>query len=145
MNRQWERELGNDYIDTQLWFTYDDNGIYFKPEYFDKQSKDVLYFKADIRSSYNGITFGLTSRNQDETFKTFENFFSTGYKIEKEFGDIKIDFSADGYYTEDIDYESEFNITWKISEKFSIYNKGEFFHLQGKEFYKAKVGINWGL
>ncbi|MBC8428482.1 hypothetical protein H8D04_01220 [bacterium] len=92
MNRQWERELGNDFVDTQLWVMYDNNGVYFKPEYFDKQSKDVFYLKVDMRSSFKGITFGLTSRNKDETLKTFENFFSGGYKVSKEYGKVKIDF-----------------------------------------------------
>ena len=33
--RDWERELGNRYIDDILWFKIE-NGIYFKPEYMNK-------------------------------------------------------------------------------------------------------------
>ena len=41
--RDWERELGNKYIDDLAWFKIE-NGVYIKPEYMNKQSKDVLDF-----------------------------------------------------------------------------------------------------
>ena len=41
--RDWERELGTKYIDDIAWFKFE-NGVYFKPEYLNKQSKDVKYF-----------------------------------------------------------------------------------------------------
>lgn len=145
LNRQWERELGTDYVDTQLWAVYDDNNAYIKPEYFNKQSKDVLYLKVDLRSSYKGITFGLTTRNKDETLKTFENFFSGGCNLGKDYEKIKVDFSADGYYTEDFDYETKYNMSWKLTDTVSIYNVGEFFNIKGKEFYKAKIGLEVNL
>ena len=42
INRQWERELGNKYVDDIVWFKYESN-FYLKPEYLDKESKSVKY------------------------------------------------------------------------------------------------------
>ena len=48
VNRQWERELGTKYIDDLVWVKFE-NGIYFKPEYMNKESQSVKYFKLDWR------------------------------------------------------------------------------------------------
>ena len=42
INRQWERELGGKYIDDLVWMKLDGAGVYFKPEYMDKQSTFVV-------------------------------------------------------------------------------------------------------
>jgi hypothetical protein len=47
----------------------------------------------------------------------------------------------DGYYTEVFDYETKFNIGYKLIEKVWLYQLGEFYFVQGEHFYKAKVGI----
>ena len=48
LNRQWERELGEFYIDDLFWYKFD-NILYFKPEYMNKESKNVKYLKIDSR------------------------------------------------------------------------------------------------
>ena len=52
VNRQWERELGGKYIDDLVWMKLDGAGVYFKPEYMDKQSKSVKYLKLDWRKTW---------------------------------------------------------------------------------------------
>jgi hypothetical protein len=141
INRQWERELGEDYVDTQFWLMYDNNGLYFKPEYFDKQSKGIKYLKIDSRSIFKGFSFGITMRNEDESLKTFENFFSGGYKISKKHDKTKIEFSVDGYYVEGLDYETKFNISWSLTDKISLYSVGELYDVKDQQFYKTKIGI----
>ena len=47
-NRQWERELGTKYIDDLVWVKIE-NHVYFKPEYMNKESKNVKYAKLDWR------------------------------------------------------------------------------------------------
>ena len=49
-NRQWERELGEYYVDDLFWAKFD-NGVYFKPEYMNKESQGVRYLKIDSRRS----------------------------------------------------------------------------------------------
>ena len=100
-NRQWERELGEFYIDDLFWYKID-NGIYFKPEYMDKQSQDVRYLKIDARRSFKSISFGFTSRNTNENLfsKNFVTFVSFGMSKKKAYYNdkIEVDVSFDGYF-----------------------------------------------
>ena len=79
INRQWERELGEFYLDDLVWAKLD-NGVYFKPEYMNKESQGVKYLKIDWRGKFKDWTYGFTSRNnEDNPFsRNCETFFSFG-------------------------------------------------------------------
>ena len=150
-NRQWERELGEFYIDDLFWAKFD-NGIYFKPEYMNKESQGVRYLKIDSRRSWKGFSFGFTSRNSDKNVfsKNFETFVSFGVaKKKKYYNDkVEVEITFDGYFPpseeegRDIfEFEDKFKVSYKLTEKIRLYNLGEISKLQGKEFYKAKVGV----
>ena len=154
INRQWERELGEPYIDDLIWLKLD-NQIYFKPEYMNKQSRDVKYLKIDWRSKYKDWSFGFTSRNDNNNLwsqKNFETFVSFGMIKKKKYLDdkIEVEITFDGYFPpneeEDRDtfeFEDKFKVSWKLTDKIRIYNLGEISKLQGKEFYKAKIGFEY--
>ena len=155
MNRQWERELGEFYIDDLFWAKFD-NGIYFKPEYMNKESQGVKYLKIDSRRSYKDWSFGFTSRNTNENVfsKNFVTFISFGMSKKKKYYNdkIEVDVSFDGYMPPDetgenstFEFEDKFKVSWKITDKVRLYNVGEVSKLQGKQFYKGKVGIEYSL
>jgi hypothetical protein len=155
LNRQWERELGEFYIDDLFWYKYD-NGIYFKPEYLNKESQDVRYLKVDARRSIKGLSFGITSRSIDDDIlgSGFETFVSFGMSKKKKYYDdkIEVDVSFDGYLPpsqedgrDTFEYEDKFKVSYKLTEKIRLYNVGEISKLQGKDFYKAKIGIEISL
>ena len=77
LNRQWERELGEFYIDDLFWYKFD-NVLYFKPEYMNKESKGVKYLKIDSRRAFGDWSFGFTSRNDNDNVfsKDFSTFIS---------------------------------------------------------------------
>ena len=149
-NRQWERELGEFYIDDLFWFKYD-NGLYIKPEYMNKESRDVKYIKLDARRSWKGMSLGFTSRNSNENVfsKNFETFVSFGMSKKKTYWEkVEVDVSFDGYFPpsqeegrDTFEFEDKFKVSYKLTEKIRLYNVGEISKLQGKEFYKAKIGI----
>lgn len=151
LNRQWERELGEFYIDDLFWYKYD-NGIYFKPEYLNKESQDVRYLKVDARRSIKGLSFGITSRSIDDDIlgSGFETFVSFGMSKKKKYYNdkIEVDVSFDGYFPpnqedgrDTFEFEDKFKVSYKLTEKIRLYNVGEISKLQGNEFYKAKVGV----
>ena len=151
--RDWERELGTKYIDDIAWFKIE-NGVYIKPEYMNKQSKDVKYLKLDWRNKSKDWTYGFTTRSTNEELTEYATFFSAGMSKKKEVGKWTIEATFDGYLPPSDDgsidgnmfeFEDKFNIGYKISEKVSIYNMGEIYSLKGQKFYKAKIGINWRL
>jgi len=153
-NRQWERELGEFYIDDLFWAKLDD-GIYFKPEYMNKESQGVRYLKIDARRSWKGMSLGFTSRNSNENVfsKNFETFVSFGGSTKKKYWDkVDVEFSFDGYFPPNQDdgrdtfeFENKFKTSYPLTEKIRLYNTGEISKLQGKEFYKAKIGFEISL
>ena len=151
-NRQWERELGEHYIDDLFWLKID-NGIYFKPEYMNKESQGVRYLMIDSRRSWKGFSFGFTSRNSDENVfsKNFETFVSFGGSTKKKYLEkVDVEFSFDGYFPpsqddgrDTFEFENKFKMSYPITKKIRLYNLGEVSKLQGKEFYKAKIGLEY--
>ena len=158
INRQWERELGEFYIDDLFWAKLEGGKIYFKPEYMNKESHNVRYFKMDWRNKWNDITYGFTSRNSsDDVFsRNFETFFSFGMSKKKKYHNdkVELELTFDGYLPpdnsgetklENFEYEDKFKVSWKLTEKLRLYNVGEVSKLQGKQFYKGKIGIEISL
>ena len=152
--RDWERELGNRYIDDILWFKIE-NEIYFKPEYMNKESKDVKYLKLDWRNKSKDWTYGFTTRSTDENLKIYETFASVGYSNKKTYWDkVDVEFTFDGYLppddngdteVENFEYENKFKVSWKLTDKIRLYNLGEISELKGTQFYKGKIGIEVSL
>ncbi len=155
VNRQWERELGEFYIDDLFWAKLEGGKVYFKPEYMNKESHDVRYFKMDWRKQWKDITYGFTSRNDDEDVfsQNFETFASVGISKKKTYWEkVDIEVTFDGYMPPDesgenttFEYEDKFKVSWKLTDKIRLYNLGEISKLQGKQFYKGKIGIEVSL
>ena len=149
INRQWERELGEKYIDDLAWLKYDDK-LYFKPEYMDKQSQSVKYLKLDYRFPYSGATFGFTTRSTNDRLDEYETFASVGISKKKKYKDdkVEIEVTFDGYAPPNeegdfnvFEYEDKFKVSWKLTDKVRLYNLGEVTKLKGKQYYKGKIGV----
>ena len=120
-----------------------------------KESQGVKYFKLDWRRTWKDISYGFTSRNDDDDVfsRNFETFMSVGLNKKKSYGKIvEVEVTFDGYLPPDengdtnlsnFEFEDKFNVEYKLSEKVSIYNMGEVYQIKGVDFYKAKIGINW--
>ena len=145
MNRQLERELGVYYIDDIVWFLYDKNNLYVKPEYFNKQSKGIAYLKLDCRYKLNtGWGYGITFRTIEDAKinEGLEALFSMGYNKKRTYKNMTLEVAFDGYYGYDsFEYEELFKIAYKVSKNINVYNEGEVYSLKGKTFYKVKVGL----
>ncbi|MAG26820.1 hypothetical protein CMI47_14860 [Candidatus Pacearchaeota archaeon] len=55
---------------------------------------------------------------------------------------------VDEFYTiedgrDTFEFEDKFKVSWKISDKLRVYNLGEVSKLQGKQFYKGKIGMEY--
>jgi hypothetical protein len=153
VNRQWERELGGKYIDDLFWAKLD-NGYYFKPEYMNKESQKVKYMKMDWRRSWKGATLGFTTRSTTDALDMYETFMSVGMNKKKKYKNdrIEVEVSFDGYMPPDesgenttFEFEDKFKISWMITKKVKLYNMGEIAKLKGKEYYKAKIGVEVAL
>ena len=152
INRQWERELGGKYIDDLVWGKLEGGGVYFKPEYMNKESKEVKYMKMDWRRSWKGATFGFTTRSTDDALNLYETFVSVGLSKKKKYKDdkIEVEITFDGYLPPDengentaFEFEDKFKVSWKLTDKIRLYNLGEVSKLKGKQYYKGKIGLEY--
>ena len=152
VNRQWERELGTKYIDDLVWVKFE-NGIYFKPEYMNKESQSVKYFKLDWRREWKGATFGFTTRSTTDKLNEYETFGSVGLSKNKKYSEVvDVEISFDGYFPPEnntdamtFEYENKFKVSWKLTDRVRLYNMGEIAKLKGNDYYKAKVGVEVSL
>ena len=151
-NRQWERELGGYYTDDLIWVKMEE-GVYFKPEYMNKESQNVKYLKLDWRRTLLGATWGFTTRSTDETLNSYETFASVGMSKKKTYWKkVNVEFSFDGYFPpseeegrDTFEFENKFKMSYPLTEKIRLYNLGEISKLQGNQFYKAKIGVEISL
>ena len=149
INRQWERELGEQYIDDLVWAKLEGGGVYFKPEYMNKESQKVKYLKVDYRLEYYGATWGFTTRSTNDELNLYETFASIGISKKKTYGDkVDVEVTFDGYLPPDeagdnttFEYEDKFKVSYRITKKIRLYNLGEVSKLKGKSYYKGKIGI----
>ena len=122
-----------------------------------KESQGVRYLKLDWRNKWKDWSYGFTSRNSDDNVfsKNFETFMSVGLNKKKSYGKIvEVEVTFDGYLPPDengdtdlknFEFEDKFKVSWKLTDKIRIYNLGEISKLQGKEFYKGKIGVEISL
>ena len=152
INRQWERELGEFYIDDLVCGKLEGGGIYFKPEYMNKESQKVKYMKMDWRRSWKVATLGFTTRSTNDNLSLYETFVSVGISNKKKYRDgaIEVEVSFDGYLPPDengenttFEFEDKFKVSWKLTDKLRLYNLGEVSKLKGKQFYKGKIGMEY--
>ena len=68
--RDWERELGENYIDDEMWFEWKPENLYFKPQYINKESHNLQYGKADVRYRRGDYSVGYTGMYSDEIFES---------------------------------------------------------------------------
>ena len=86
--------------------------------------------------------------------KNYTTFFSGQIKRTTEINKWVVTGSFDGYLVpqddsnsieEVLEYEAVFDIKYKLTENVLIYNLGQFNKLQGQEYYKAKIGLEFKL
>ena len=84
LKRDWERELGQSYIDDEIWFEWEPENFYFKPQYVNKTSRDLKYGKFDVRYRNGDYSVGYTGLYSDDNF---ESGISMGIQKKKEIND----------------------------------------------------------
>ncbi len=150
LKRDWERELGEKYVDDELWFEWKPGLLYIKPQYVNKTSRDLQYGKVDTRLQKGGYSFGYTGLYADGNL---ESGLSLGvHKTRKINGKLSMEAKWDGYYfrdellgTDRFDMEETVSLNWKITEKLTLNNVFDYNDIKDKKYYKFKVGLEYKL
>ena len=148
LKRDWERELGESYIDDEIWFEWEPKNFYFKPQYVNKTSRDLKYGKADVRYRKGNYSIGYTGLYSDEKF---ESGLSVGHSSKKEInGRLSMEAKFDGYWFRDeltgydrFDWEEDIRLNYKLNENVTISNIFDYNDVKGVKHYKFKVGVEY--
>jgi len=150
LNRQWERQDGLKYIDDEFWFVTEPGSFYFRPQYINKESRNLKFTKYDLRYKpdfFNGLSIGYTQFNYDDLDKAS---LSIGYKYDKELDEKwSVSYMFDGYYSDSndnsFDLENYLEFKYKINERLNLTLLQDYNNFRGIEFYKMKIGVEYEL
>ena len=139
VKRDWERELGEEYVDTQFEVTQKLKPYYIGAKYIDKQSKDYKYSQIRMGISQDILDAGLAVTEEgtmvNATFKKILKEDTFEYKI-------YIDFSTD-LVTEIWEIKSEARkYLTKKTHVYASFNK-EFYNGFVDEQYKIGLGVKF--
>ncbi len=137
LKRDWERELGEKYIDDIIQFqhkVYD--CFYYGVDYVNKESKSIFYTTYNIGITDKGFTTGLSVKDKDK-------LFSLGYSKKLKQNDLEynIGFSLKSDLGENniINLKSEVK-KW-FTEKVNIFALYKHEYYNKKEDFQFKVGL----
>ena len=137
LKRDWERELGEKYIDDVVKFSHQVyDGFYYGVDYVDKESKNIFYTTYNIGVTSNGFKIGLSIKEEVK-------LFSLGYseKLKQDDLEYNVGFSL----KTDLDENNIVNLKSEIkkwlSEKVNVFAlyKHEYYNKQ--EDFQFKVGL----
>lgn len=146
--RDWERELGENYIDDEMWYEWKPKNFYFKPQYINKESHNLEYGKADIRYRKGDYSVGYTGMYSDEKF---ESGLSIGHSYKKEINHtLSIEAKFDGYWFRDeltgydrFDWEEDVRLNYKLTDNITLSNILDYNDVKDVKHYKFKVGVEY--
>ena len=137
LKRDWERELGEKYIDDVVKFSHQVyDGFYYGVDYVNKESKDIFYTTYNIGVTSNGVKIGVSVKEEVK-------LFSLGYskKLKQDDLEYNVGFSL----KTDLDENNIVNLKSEIkkwlSEKVNVFAlyKHEYYNKQ--EDFQFKVGL----
>ena len=137
LKRDWERELGEKYIDNVVKFSHQVyDGFYYGVDYVDKESKNIFYTTYNIGVTSNGFKIGLSIKEEVK-------LFSLGYseKLKQDDLEYNVGFSL----KTDLDENNIINLKSEIkkwlSEKVNIFALYKHEYYNTKEDFQFKVGL----
>ena len=137
LKRDWERELGEKYIDDVVKFSHQAyDGFYYGVDYVNKESKDIFYTTYNIGVTSNGVKIGVSVKEEVK-------LFSLGYskKLKQDDLEYNVGFSLKTDLNENniINLKSEIK-KW-LSEKVNVFALYKHEYYNEKEDFQFKVGL----
>jgi hypothetical protein len=148
VKRDWERELGEYYVDDEIWMELEPKRLYIKPQFVNKTSRDLKYGKMDFRYRKDNLSIGYSGLYSDEKF---QNGLSMGYQLHHDISDkVSLDLKSDAYYFRDevkeifrLDIEQYAQLNWSINDNLQLTNIFDYNSIKDKTYYKFRVGLQY--
>ena len=137
LKRDWERELGEKYIDDVFKFSHQwYDAFYYGVDYVNKESKDIFYTTYNIGVTSNGVKIGVSVKEEVK-------LFSLGYG--KKLKQDDLEYNVGFYLKTDLDENNIINLKSEVkkwlSEKVNIFALYKHEYYNTKEDFQFKVGL----
>ena len=137
LKRDWERELGEKYIDDVFKFSHQwYDAFYYGVDYVNKESKDIFYTTYNIGVTSNGFKIGISVKEEVK-------LFSLGYG--KKLKQDDLEYNVGFYLKTDLDENNIINLKSEVkkwlSEKVNIFALYKHEYYNEKEDFQFKVGV----
>ena len=137
LKRDWERELGEKYIDDIVKFSHQVyDGFYYGVDYVNKESKDIFYTTYNLGVTSNGFKIGVSVKEEVK-------LFSLGYG--KKLKQDDLEYNVGFYLKTDLDENNIINLKSEVkkwlSEKVNIFALYKHEYYNTKEDFQFKVGL----
>ena len=137
LKRDWERELGEKYIDDVFKFSHQwYDAFYYGVDYVNKESKDIFYTTYNIGVTSNGFKIGISVKEEVK-------LFSLGYG--KKLKQDDLEYNVGFYLKTDLDENNIINLKSEVkkwlSEKVNIFTLYKHEYYNTKEDFQFKVGL----
>jgi hypothetical protein len=137
LKRDWERELGEKYIDDVIKFSHQVyDGFYYGVDYVNKESKDIFYTTYNIGVTSNGFKVGVSVKDEVK-------LFSAGF--DKKLKQDDLEYNVGFSFKTDLDENNIINLKSEVkkwlTEKINIFGLYKHEYYNEKEDFQFKVGL----
>ena len=137
LKRDWERELGEKYIDDVFKFSHQwYDAFYYGVDYVNKESKDIFYTTYNIGVTSNGFKIGVSVKDEVK-------LFSAGFdkKLKQDDLEYNVGFSLKTDLNENNIVNLKSEIKKWLSEKVNVFALYKHEYYNEKEDFQFKVGL----
>ena len=136
LKRDWERELGEKYIDDIAKFSHKVGTFYYGVDYVDKESKDIFYTTYNVGVHSNGFKFGLSVKDEDKLAS-----FGFSKKFKKDGLEYKVGISLKSNFDDSDILNIKSEVKKWLSEKVNIFGLYKHEYYNEQEDFQFKVGV----
>ena len=141
LKRDWERELGEKYIDDVIHFQHQVLGhIYYGVDYVNKESKDIDYTTYNIGATINWFKAGASFKDIDGEISPLLNL-ALSTKLKKEDLEYNVGVSVKSNITDYNIVNVKSEVKKWLTEKLNIYGIYKHEYYNEKEDFQFKVGL----
>ena len=137
LKRDWERELGEKYIDDIVKFSHQVyDGFYYGVDYVNKESKDIFYTTYNLGVTSNGFKIGVSVKDEVK-------LFSAGFdkKLKQDDLEYNVGFSLKTDLNENNIVNLKSEVKKWLSEKVNVFALYKHEYYNEKEDFQFKVGL----
>ena len=141
LKRDWERELGEKYIDDVIYFQHQVLGhIYYGVDYVNKESKDIDYTTYNIGATIDWFKAGASFKDIDGEISPLLNL-ALSTKLKKEDLEYNVGISVKSNITDYNIVNVKSEIKKWLTEKLNVYGIYKHEYYNEKEDFQFKVGL----